>query len=402
MLLCIWYLHKEHAELQQWRHYLQVSVDPVMRSGGKSVAMSATAFADLLETVPDMLRYLSRSSKRALLATNKAFWQQIQQGTTTISIMDHGGADQDICLLVKGTRHQLRRLDLADMSDEGRSPTATSVCHATIQAILSQGQWPFLTRLTMTRDLLIDDADSNDCLHFVDAAWRLLEHLDLTGNILHLDNWVRLATDWPHLKTLNLTWYGADSAKLASLAQNKWLQLENLDLSMQNLDVECVKYLSVAHWPHLKNLSLNTCALNDDSIPFLAMGAWPALERLDLQQNFELTNKSVEDLITASWPNMQYLRLGTVSTQRLFQKWPGLKNWHFQGRMPLGVVQEVALAGMSHLRDVCLPQCRLDSKALKLMSQAHWPALESCRCISVVCQSSMAQAEFSELEWCTP
>ena len=263
--------------------------------------MSATAFCCLLETVPDMMKHLSKRSTRELSATNRAFWQHIQQGTTSISISHIVDPSYDMDLLVRKARPHLRRLELVDNNG--------ILCQATFQAVLSQGQWPLLTRLTLTSDdrqYMSDDCPlPGDHFHFVGAVWRLLEHLDLSNNILDFDSWAHLATgDWPCLKMLNLSCCGAHQRKLAVLAQGSWRQLEGLDLSCQELNVYCVRELTGAHWPCLKKLSLSHCALTDDSIPVLVIGPWLALEYLGLQGNSQLTTKAFDGLVTARWPNM--------------------------------------------------------------------------------------------------
>ena len=74
-------------------------------------SMSAEDFSELIELVPDLLTFLTLSTKKALMSSNRAFRKQIQQATTSIKF--EADDEEDVRLLVSKHRPYLRHLDLS-------------------------------------------------------------------------------------------------------------------------------------------------------------------------------------------------------------------------------------------------------------------------------------------------
>lgn len=76
--------------------------------------MSLTAFVDLLQQVPDLVKSLTPRTMNALLSTTRALRKDTQQTITLIKFLPDYNAQTYLQLLVGNPYLQLRRLDLSD------------------------------------------------------------------------------------------------------------------------------------------------------------------------------------------------------------------------------------------------------------------------------------------------
>ena len=260
----------------------------------KSATMSATDFSELIELVPNLLTFLTQSTKKALMSSNRAFRKQIQQATTSVKF--EADDEEDVRLLVSKHRPYLRHLDLSDdclVHDQSK------------KALVSLGQWPFLTSLNLTSHALLKHETATS-LDIAQLHWPMLSFLGLGGTEMTLSAWRELAQhEWPCLKILVLSKCGADAAGLAELIKGKFSLLQTLDLASNCLDMQCISLMTSADWPHLKKLDLTRAQLNDNLVAQLVNGKWPRLEVLDLSCNTALTAQALLHVRKADWPQMK-------------------------------------------------------------------------------------------------
>ena len=243
--------------------------------------MSLTAFVDLLQQVPDLVKSLTPRTMKALLSTTRALRRHTQQAITSIKFLPDYNAQTHLQLLVGNPYLQLRHLDLSDAVEY------LDLFDSQNQQTLSLAQWPLLTHLTFY-DPHFSAGYTEPCrsLDMVNAAWPLLEHLDLGSTALHSGQWAQLAQGArPRLKVLGLCGCKPDAAAIAELVRGNWPYLAKLDLDCNSLDGHCIALLTTADWVHLMELNVSNCHLNDFAVLELVRGHWPCLEGLNLGGN---------------------------------------------------------------------------------------------------------------------
>ena len=271
---------------------------PMPRS--RSATMSATDFSGLIELVPDLLTFLTQSTKKALMSSNRAFRNQIQQTTTSIKF--DADDEADVLLLVSKHRPYLRHLDL--------SSAVIMSWDCSKKALVSLGQWPCLTSLNLST-LAMFRRETATSLDLAQLHWPMLAVLSLGGTDMALNQWRELGQNGlPYLRTLGLSDCGADAAGLAELIQGNFPLLQTLDLAASRaIDMRCILLLISAKWPHLKKLDLSFNKLDDEHIAQLAKGKWPQLEVLNLSHNIKLTAHAINLVRKANWPLMNSVGL---------------------------------------------------------------------------------------------
>ena len=269
--------------------------------------MSCTTFVDLLQQVPDLMKSLTPRTTVALLCTTRALRRHIQQATTSIKFLPNHDAQPDLQLLVGNQYPQLRHLDLSNAVE------VIDLFDSQNQQSLSLAQWPLLTHLTFCDPYCSDYTEPSRSLDMVNAAWPLLEQLDLGANQLHSGQWVQLAQgSWPSLKVLGLSACKADAAAIAELVRGDWPYLAKLDLSCNSLDAHCIAMLTAADWLRLKEIQLQSSNLDDFAILELVRGHWLCLEVLNIGGNKALTTDALGHLSKADWPLLRDLELWSL------------------------------------------------------------------------------------------
>ena len=219
----------------------------------------------------------------------------------------------------------------------------------------------------------------------VNAAWPLLEHLDLGSTALHSGQWAQLAQGaWPSLKVLGLCGGKPDAAAIAELVRGDWPYLAKLDLDCNSLDAHCIALLTTADWVHLMELNVSNCHLDDFAVLELVRGHWPCLEVLNLGGNKALTTDALGHLSKADWPLLRDLQLwlsvsvpaNCTDMLQVVENFPYLENLgSFPAISPVAL-SRLTLLNWSQLKRVALPMCQLDRDAGQLIAQASWPLLE--------------------------
>ena len=343
--------------------------------------MSYTAFVDLLQQVPDLAKSLTPRTRKALLSTTRALQRHIQQATTSIKFRPDCDAQTHLQLLVGNQYPQLRHLDLSNAVEY------IDLFDSQNQQTLSLAQWPLLTHLTFYDPLYSAGAyiDSSSSLDMVNAAWPLLEQLDLGSTPMHSGQWAQLAQGaWPNLKVLGLSGCKADAAAVTELVRADWPSLAKLDLSCNSLDAHCIAMLTTADWVHLKELDIAVCELDDLAVLELVRGQWLCLEVLNLSGNKALTTDALGHLIKADWPLLRDLQLwSSVSAPanctgmlQVVESFPCLENLGSFSAISPFALSRLTLLNWSQLKRVVLPLCQLEPNAAQLLAQASWPLLE--------------------------
>lgn len=223
---------------------------------------------------------------------------------------------------------------------------------------LVSGPWPLLEFL----ELATNDLQPSDFGLVNKAHWPLVKVLDFSNNGGSASEAPR-----PHascgmsdkirqqLQVLDLQNCNFGLAEVASVCQGRYPQLTLLNLSANQMCEQAMKVLMASPWPNLHFLNLSWSDVDDVGIGHLVQGhsKLPNLEFLDLVGNL-LTVQALEVLLKANWPNLAHLmlnrnRLGTgpivlvnghvlvltdddtIVPQWIRQQWPRLTTLAVQG-----------------------------------------------------------------------
>jgi len=115
---------------------------------------------------------------------------------------------------------------------------------------------------------------------------------------------------WPNLKTLDISQNAISATGLEVLASAEWPLLENLCLATTTVTTERLKFIvDKSNWPNLKTLDISANPIGDEGAEILTSAKWPLLEELNLWKT-RVADKGIESMVVKSnWPNLSKLHL---------------------------------------------------------------------------------------------
>lgn len=184
---------------------------------------------------------------------------------------------------------------------------------------LATNTWPLLTKLTLRRTRL----SGNTLAHLITADWPALRKLDLSLNarLTTCQSFMpQLArAPWTSVQSLDLSGNLLSISDAQILGHLQWPQLTRLCINVcfghlhQEQLTEAVRLLAAGDWPHLKTLVVSYNSFTAASTAELAKGRWPELQDLGLRhcERASTNPEFVPQLTNAPWTALQHLDLGS-------------------------------------------------------------------------------------------
>ena len=275
---------------------------------------------------------------------------------------------------------------------------------------LAQGNWPQLTSLDMSGNVLTTEAvnalckaafprlerlDVQSCELNVDSVpqllsgqWPCLDSLDVAYNQFWkppeqvlINGWwqwveVPMTTPWLGLKTLNMKQTGLCSVTRAVL--QSWSTLEELCLDWNPLSPEFFADFVYANLPCLKRLSLVTTR----GAVSMEQGNW-SLESLSVGHS----GCSIYELTTVHWPQLRCLHLAdinfdSISAEALIHgRWPQLEvltlDQNFMSADETLDCLRVLVQASWPLQLLSLKESQMNSQGVEFLVQSGWRSLQT-------------------------
>ncbi len=219
-------------------------------------------------------------------------------------------------------------------------------------AQLSNGSWPLLQSLTLTK------------------GWTIEALPSYSENVFRQFN-----GKWPLLESLTVALHKMDIAQVTALTEVDWPRLQTLCI---NPLTDAIPALMKGNWPELKDLFVGT-ALGDRELGHLSDLPWSKLQRLQLKF-WQVTPSGIYSFIQAYLPKLQELSVlwhtegDNCSAMLVPAKWPLLSKLELIGVDATHEgVRHLVKGQWSMLQSITFEPSNITDKDMPLLVQADWP-----------------------------
>jgi len=190
---------------------------------------------------------------------NKSNWINLK----SLDVSRNKIQDEGIAILASGKWPYLEDLDLA----------STDITAKGIECIINKANWINLKSLDVSWNQIKDEGIEK----LASGKWPRLEDLSLllagiTAKGIEL---IAKKANWINLKKLGISWNQIQDEGIEILVSGKWPLLQDLDLrdiKITSKGLECL--ISKSNWPKLKSLNVSENKIRDQTLKELAMEKW--------------------------------------------------------------------------------------------------------------------------------